>query len=271
MKRVALITLASLAGLWFVPAIHQDPHYHSFADASVLFGVPHFWNVVSNLPFLLVALYGLKAFRSRGAFVDLWERAAYGLLLLGTAGVAFGSAYYHANPDDERLFWDRLPMAVVFTSLVASTVGERVSSRAGRALLVPLVLLGVGSVLEWRWSGDLRLYGLVQFGAMAALLAMVARYPARYTQEWGVRCLGLFYVLAKLCESFDREVASVIAGGGHPWKHVCAAVAMWCYVEAVARRNPRVGLGGTDGGKGSSKRLSSNRSADGMCSPVSGR
>lgn len=77
----------------------------------------------------------------------LFLGTAYELLLLGTAGVAAGSAYYHWSPSDRRLFWDRLPMAIVFTSLVASIVGERVGSEAGRRLLFQLIILGAGSVL----------------------------------------------------------------------------------------------------------------------------
>ena len=239
MIRFALLAALSLAGMMFIPAIQQDPRYHLFADARALYGVPNFWNVVSNAGFLLVALYGLKAFRSsRTAFSDVWERVAYALVLLGTAGVAVGSAYYHSHPDDAHLFWDRLPMAVVFTSLVASTIGERLSSRAGRLLLAPLLVLGMGSVFEWRWTGDLRLYALVQFGAMVALLVMIVRYSPKYTEERGVWYLGLFYVVAKVLESFDRQIGEVLMTGGHPWKHVAAAVAMGFYVRSVVRREP---------------------------------
>jgi len=34
---------------------------------------------------------------------------------------SFGSAYYHLAPDNDRLMWDRLPMAVAITALVAAT------------------------------------------------------------------------------------------------------------------------------------------------------
>ena len=29
---------------------------------------------------------------------------------------AVGSSYYHLAPDNERLFWDRLPMTIAFSS-----------------------------------------------------------------------------------------------------------------------------------------------------------
>jgi hypothetical protein len=45
---------ASLLGLLLVPAIPQDQAYHQFADQRTLLGIPNFWNVVSNIPFVVV-------------------------------------------------------------------------------------------------------------------------------------------------------------------------------------------------------------------------
>ena len=50
---LAGLGIVSLIGLGFLPPIAQDPLYHAFADQRALLGVPHFWNVVSNLPFVL--------------------------------------------------------------------------------------------------------------------------------------------------------------------------------------------------------------------------
>jgi hypothetical protein len=131
--RVAIIIGLAVVGLCILPFVNpiaQDPQYHSFADQRTLLGIPNFWNVASNLPFLLVAAFGIRAFRSSAAFINNWERVAYAALLCGVALVAFGSGYYHAWPDNATLFWDRLPMAIVFMALLATTIGERVSMRA---------------------------------------------------------------------------------------------------------------------------------------------
>ena len=220
--------------------IVQDPRYHDFADGRTLYGVPNFWNVISNVPFLLVALYGIAAFRSRTAFTESWERIAYATVLAGTAAVAIGSGYYHLHPDDARLFCDRLPMTVVFMSLVASIIGERAGMRAGRRLLWPLVLLGMASVVYWRVSGNLLPYVIVQFGSMLVVPVLLLRFPARYTGTaflWGMIVL---YVAAKILECFDDEIGTVIATGGHPWKHLAAAAAMFLYVIGIRRRTPLV-------------------------------
>jgi hypothetical protein len=50
----------------------------------------------------------------------------------------FGSSYYHWNPNDDTLFWDRLPMTLCFMAILAAAVEERVDARAGAVLLWPL-------------------------------------------------------------------------------------------------------------------------------------
>jgi hypothetical protein len=233
-----IVGAASLIAICFtvVPPMAQDPHYHAFADGRTLHGVPNFWNVISNVPFLLVALYGFRNLRLRTAFVEPWERIAHILLLAGTAAVGVGSTYYHLHPDNARLVWDRLPMTVVFMSLLAATIGERVSMKAGRLLLLPMILLGLATVLFWRYSDDLRPYCVIQFGTMLTMPLLLARFPSRYSAGgylWGTVVL---YALAKLVELLDQQIASHAAMGGHPLKHFIAAGAILFYVSAVARR-----------------------------------
>jgi hypothetical protein len=232
----ALLAIAFVS----VPPILQDPAYHAFADGRTFLGVPNFWNVTSNVPFLLAALYGVwMLLRAKGVvFTEAWERIAYCMVLAGTAAVSVGSSYYHLHPDNQSLFWDRLPMTIVFMSLMATTLGERVSMKAGRLSLIPLLLLGLASVLWWRLSGDLRLYALVQFGSILAMTLTVALFPARYTGAGRMWWTIVLYGLAKLLEMFDQQLGTVIATGGHPWKHLAAAGAILVYIHAVANRRP---------------------------------
>jgi hypothetical protein len=145
---------ASLAGLLLLPPIPQDQSYHHFADQRTLLGVPNFWNVISNLPFIAVGAAGLRRFhRDPATFV----------IFLGIFLTGFGSSYYHWNPSDSTLFWDRLPMTLCFMAILAVVVEERISARLGATLLWPLLATGLLSLLLWRSTGDLRLYGWVQF------------------------------------------------------------------------------------------------------------
>ena len=46
-----------------LPRLPQDPCYHDFADQRGVWGIPHFWNVVSNLPLVIVGAIGLWVLR----------------------------------------------------------------------------------------------------------------------------------------------------------------------------------------------------------------
>jgi len=235
---LAILGALSLAILLFLPPVFQDPNYHNFADRRALFGIPNFWNVASNAAFLAAAAFGIRGLRSRSAFTESWERHAFGVLLAGAVMVAFGSAYYHLQPNSTTLFWDRLPMTLVFMSLFAATIGERVGLRIGRRCLLPLLALGVASVAYWRVTGDLRLYGIVQFYPMIAIPLLLILLSPRYTGSAGLFATIALYGIAKLLELFDWQLAAIVSTGGHPWKHLAAAASLLCYVITVVRRRP---------------------------------
>ena len=186
------LTLASLAGLLLLPAIPQDQDYHQFADQRTIFGIPNFWNVVSNVPFLVVGAAGLRRFHRDAATV---------VFFLGVFLTGIGSSYYHWNPHDGTLFWDRLPMTFSFAALLALIVSERVSEPAGAVLLWPALATGVFSLLLWLWTDDLRLYFWVQFFPALAAALLFSLYPAKYTGSYYWIVALVIYALAKLSNS----------------------------------------------------------------------
>jgi hypothetical protein len=224
------LAAVSLAGLLFVPPIPQPQHYHQFADQRTLFGIPHFWNVVSNLPFIVVGALGLM--RVRG---DLSAQVFFlGVLLTG-----FGSSYYHWNPNDFGLFWDRLPMAIAFMAILSNAIGERVDEKLGRALLWPLVALGIVSLLVWLRYEDLRLYAWVQFFPCVVLPLLFWLFPPKYTGTWYWFAAAGWYLLAKLLEHFDAAIWSVgHVMSGHALKHLAAAGACYAILRAFETRKP---------------------------------
>jgi len=124
------LMVTSLAALLLLGPIHQDQSYHYFADERSFFGVQNFWNVVSNLPFIAVGAVGLRQFhRDPAVFV----------IFLGIFLTGIGSSYYHWDPNDRTLFWDRLPMTLCFMAILAVIIGERINARFGATLLWPLI------------------------------------------------------------------------------------------------------------------------------------
>ena len=148
-----------------VPPWPQDLVYHNFADTRAFFGIPNFWNVVSNAAFLIVGVAGLR---------DDPLMAA-GLIL-----TAFGSGYYHWSPSSQTFFGDRLPMTIVFMAFYAAFLDDRLNIRRARW---PLVILGVASVVWWRWTDDLRPYIMVQFFPIVSLPFLLYFCPASGTSR----------------------------------------------------------------------------------------
>ena len=221
---------ASLIGLLLLPPIHQNQNYHDFADQRTILGIPHFWNVVSNILFVAVGVVGLVQFR---------RDAAIALLFLAILMTGFGSAYYHLDPNDQTLFWDRLPMAIAFMTILAMAVGERLDAKTGAILLWPLIAIGVLSILLWRWTGDLRLYGWVQFFPCLVLPVLFLRFPPKYscTSYWLIA--AALYGLAKLFEFNDGAIYSVGSIlSGHTLKHVAAAAACFVILRHFQKRQP---------------------------------
>ena len=233
-----------------LPRIPQPQSYHLFADERGVLGIPNFANVVSNLPFAAVGLWGLiflsraRSKRAGHCFIDGRERWPYLLIFVGLLLTAYGSSYYHLQPGNARLVWDRVPMTIVFMSLVSAIIVERIDPRIGLQLLPVLLAIGLGSVLQWYVSelhgvGDLRFYGAVQ--AYSVLFLLVALLlPSPYTRASDLGIVAAFYVLAKILEVLDKEVFELTGHfvSGHTLKHLAAAGAGYWILRMLVKRRP---------------------------------
>lgn len=225
-----VFAVATLVALPLLPPIVQNQNYHDFADQRMVLGIPYFWNVVSNAPFVAVGAAGLWQFRRNSAIAALF----FGVFMTG-----FGSAYYHLDPNDRTLFWDRLPMAIGFMAILAIAIEERLDKRTGALLLWPLVATGLFSLLLWRWTGDLRLYGWVQFFPCAALPLLFLLFPPRYSGTWYWFVAAALYAFAKLFEFYDAEIYSLgRILSGHTLKHLAAAAACFAILRYFQTRRP---------------------------------
>jgi hypothetical protein len=229
-------TVVSLIFVFLLPPIAQSPDFHHFADTRSLWGIPNVGNVVSNFPFLLTGMYGLATVRR--APVSISVRFTYSLLFIGVILTGVGSAYYHLHPNNDTLVWDRIPMTIVFMSFLAATVAELVSRPAGARLLLPLVAVGVGSVLWWHYTeslgkGDLRLYGWVQYYPMVAIPLLLGLYfrPSVKAILPSLLWIVAWYVIAKVLEQLDIPIYRAIGISGHSLKHVAAAVSTGYFIR----------------------------------------
>ena len=233
---IAGVTIIAVIVLISAPRGPLDAHYHEFADARTLFGIPNALDVLSNIPFLIVGIWGvcwLLTPPSLASFADKRERVPYLVFFAGVAFTGAGSFWYHLAPSDSRLPWDLLPMTCSFVSMVVVTFMERINVRVGTIALVPLLLLGISSVAYWSISesnghGDYKFYLFVQFFSPVVLALIVALFSPRYT---GMRYLVVafcLFVAAKLFELFDGQIYGwETLVSGHTLKHLTAGIS--CY------------------------------------------
>jgi hypothetical protein len=220
----------------FVPRFPQPQSYHQFADHRSYMGIPNLGDVVSNLPFAVIGLSGVTFLLSSASatrFVDSRERWPYLIAFAGIFLTASGSAYYHFDPNNARLVWDRLPIMVAFTATAAAMIAERVEISAGLLSLPLLLTIGIASVLQWnaselRGAGDLRFYAAVQVCCTLVLL-LVLIFPARYTRSGRSRaiCTG---------ENPGNSGRGRLSGGrrSRQWTHLETPCRRWRRILALA-------------------------------------
>lgn len=241
------MSVAAVTVLFWYPPLPQDPAYHNLADRRVIVGIPNFWDVISNVAFLAVGVLGLwHLFQIREDPVCLAEKREalpLAVVFAGTTLIGLGSAYYHWAPSNETLVWDRLPMTLAFMGVFSTILAERISVKAAVVLLIPLLALGVASVVYWQVTeqsghGDLRPYGLVQFLPMLLIPVMIGLFPPRYTGgRYIVEMIG-WYGLAKGFEFLDADIWEWTGGwfAGHVLKHLTAAWAIYALVRYLKHR-----------------------------------
>lgn len=238
------IVCLTAAVLW--PAMPQPLGYHAFVDQRSFFGISNFLDVASNIGFVIPGLLGLAVvLRPSTQFEHRIERIPYAIFFAGMLLTSIGSSYYHLAPDNERLFWDRLPMTIAFMSLVASQVVDRFSIRIGIWSLVPMLFVGAGSVVYWRATervgeGNVIPYGILQGYCVVILLLLAILLPSRYTRGKDIYWVFGWYVIAKILEAIDARLFAL--GGivsGHTLKHLAAGAAGFVVCRMLMRRNKR--------------------------------
>jgi len=95
---LGLAWLMALISVQFLAPIAQNPAFLLFAESGACCGIPHFWNVVTNLVFLWVGGAGLLSLRRDGTLFALPAETKFfiGILLTGHAlkhVVAAAAAY----------------------------------------------------------------------------------------------------------------------------------------------------------------------------------
>ena len=243
----AAIAMAAALMLLHGP-IHQPEDYHAFADQSLWASIPHAADVLSNLGFAVVALWGalrLWPQRNHPAVRAAW--VGYSVFLIALLFTSIGSAYYHLAPDDWRLVWDRLPIALACAGLLAGVRAQWVPNANVKLEIAALAAFAVASVAWWyggqrSGGGDLRAYLMLQAAPLVLIPLWQAIYGASRADRLWFGVALVLYVLAKIAEMHDHEMHATLGWiTGHTIKHILASAAAWVLVARLIRSTSSTG------------------------------
>jgi len=245
--RILFLLLSLVLTILFVilvPPVSQDLKYHNFVDQRSISGIPHFWNVVTNIPFIVIGLKGfIKIQRQEltGMLPELFR--AYLAFFIGLLLIGLGSGYYHLNPSNSTLVGDRMAITITFMSFFVLIFGESISIKTAKRLLFPLIFLGLASVIYWKITenlgiGDLRFYALVQFLPMFLIPLMLLLYGSCLSGRRWIITIILVYGLAKIAEMYDHQIYDLISFSGHSLKHLIAAFGAFLFLRGLELRKP---------------------------------
>lgn len=237
---IAGVCLAAAAVVAMLKPIPQPQSYHDFADQRTLFGIPRAMDVLSNIAFLVSGLLGLWFVARAGKTLDAGTRWAFAILFFGLALTSAGSAYYHLDPDNQRLVFDRLPMIVAMAGCVGAVVADRLGGASAWAITA-LLAVGLWTVHHWSVSeelgqGDLRWYGLYQGLTMIVVALLLVLFPSRNDATMAFVLAGAGNIAAKIFELLDKPIFAL--GGiisGHTLKHLSAGLAFLPVAFLISR------------------------------------
>jgi hypothetical protein len=237
------VLLAMAAAMLAHGPIAQLAHYHEFADTRGVLGIPNAGDVLSNAGFALVGLWGLAALwphRADPDFARAWP--GYTLFLAAIVLTAFGSSFYHLAPDNARLVWDRMPIALACAGLLAAVDAETRDTAQPRWLPVVLALAGVASVLWWSVTeaggvGDLRPYLLLQAAPLVLIPLWQANHGTPRAERIAFGVAIALYAGAKAAELADHAIFDALGFmSGHTIKHLLSIAASAVLVANVVAK-----------------------------------
>ena len=219
---LVLVIIASFAIVISFDTINQDPSYHDFADKRAIFDIPNFFDVATNVFFAIFGFIGFYFCLRKKQNDAPWS---WIIFFFGVAVVCFGSGYYHWNPNNDTLVWDRLPMTIGFMGLFIAILSEYVNPNIERFTLIPAILLGLSSVIYWHFVDDLRFYFWIQLIPLLTIPVAMLVFKGKYTHQKYLIFALIFYLLAKVTEIYDKEIFSFSSEqlSGHSLKHILAS------------------------------------------------
>ena len=239
-KRLYLISLLSLVvlALSYGP-IPQPQNYHEFADDREFWNIPNAFDVMSNLALIYPGIIGLAFVHERrnNAVVSDDETSIHITLFAGMILTFAGSVWFHLEPNDSTMLWDRLGMSVIIGSCISLMINDLWDRGLAGKIHIPIVIASITSVLWWPVFDDLRVYFIIKhqpFIIFPILMLFGVRiYDKLSGYYWGLS----MFILATAFEFADQAIFDATGFiSGHTLKHIAAGIGLWFLMTMVRDR-----------------------------------
>jgi hypothetical protein len=235
---LAALFVFIIMALFYGP-ISQPQEYHDFADDREILGVPNALDVMSNLAIIYPGVVGLAFIHeSRNRTQVSEDEISIQITLFSGMILTFaGSVWFHLDPTDSTMLWDRLGMSVVIGSCISLLIHDMWDRNLAAKIHLPIIIASIVSVLWWPVFDDLRVYFIVKHHPFILfpifLLCGRRIYDKVSGYYWGLS----MFLLATIFEFADQqifEITGIISG--HTLKHIAAGIGLWFLMVMIRDR-----------------------------------
>ena len=138
-----------------------------------------------------------------------------------------------------RLLWDRLPIAICLAAFACAILNVYRDSRVGSRLLPAALILAVSSILYWHVTKAYGHENLAPYAAFQVVALAIGGYAAfspsnRIPGTSRIRLALILYVGGRIVELCQQQIYDRLgADFGHPLKHLMVAFAAFLIMRAL--------------------------------------
>jgi len=197
--------------------------YHNFADQRKFIGISNFFDVISNVAILIPAIYLITKQKKSSPLSNL--------LIIHIILLAIASSYYHLNPSDDTIIWDFMMIAT--TSMIVLIMFTNYTDIRGLLLYI----VGILSVIYWKYNNDLRPYILILIGV--PLYIIVKHYKNIDLRNY-IYIIIIANIILRLSEHNDHAIYKMTNNqiSGHTLKHIFSGIGIF-YVIIMLQKLKR--------------------------------
>ena len=239
-KRLYLVSLLVFiaVAITYGP-IPQPQDYHDFADDREFIGIPNALDVMSNLVIIYPGIVGLAFVheRRKNPQVPDDETSIHITLFAGMILTFAGSVWFHLDPNDSTMLWDRLGMSIIIGSCISLIINDLWDRGLAGKIHIPIIVASIISVVWWPVFDDLRVYFIVKHHPFILFPILVVFGTKLYDKISGYYWGLSMFVLATIFE-FEDEAIFQITGfiSGHTLKHIAAGIGLWFLMVMIRDR-----------------------------------